>query len=78
MIEEGRRLLVFLHLHFNGNVNEILKELLEKNNCFSKKQVDEKLEEVDLNSYITLLDEDYPEEWKDGCVGLHPFVIEKN
>lgn len=78
MVEEAKRLLIFLHIEFNGDTNEILKELLEKNKCFTKEQVDKKLEEVDINAYTTYLDEDYPDDWKDGIVGHHPLVIEKN
>lgn len=77
-MEEGKRLLIFLHLYFEGDVNKILKELVEKNICFSKEEVDRKLENIRPNAYTTYFDDDYPEEWKDGTVGKYPLVIEKN
>lgn len=73
-----KRLLIYLHLHFKGDTNEILKELLERNLKFTKEEFEEKLKSVDENAYTTFFDDEYPEEWKSDVVGSHPLVIEKN
>lgn len=66
-VVDARRLLIYLHIYFNGNQTLIMKELLEKN---LKLKIDDvnayfKNNKTDESKYITIVDEDYPDNLKD-------------
>lgn len=58
---DGKKLLIFLHIFFNGNQTEIMKELLENNYHFVKKDINKffRNNKVKLRDYITILDKSY-------------------
>lgn len=66
-MKKQKKLLIYLYIYFNGNQKKIIKELLEKNEKITQKQVNDyfKNNRV-LKDYITIFDDAlYPEVLKE-------------
>ena len=65
-IERARKLLIYLHLQFDGDQAKIMLELLEKKLAVTEDFVNAYLEEnkIDTNKYVTYIDDDYPDDMK--------------
>ena len=65
-LERQRKLLIYLHLYFNGDQAKIILELLDKKLAVTEDVVNAYFEEnkIDSSNYITYLDDDYPDDMK--------------
>lgn len=73
----NKRVIIYLHNRFDGDANEVMREMLECNLKFEKGELMRELEKIDENEYITFLDDEYPIEWVCDDIGTHPLVIKK-
>lgn len=71
----ARDLLIYLHIKFDGDWNKTYSFIKTKQKL-DKEDMKKTLEGVDMDKYITLHDDDYPERFK--AEMKPPFVIERN
>ena len=73
--ERARKLLIYLHLQFDGDQAKILLELLEKKLAVTEDLVNAYFEEnkIDSSNYITYLDDDYPNDMKSELI--NPILV---
>lgn len=71
----ARKLLIFLYLKFEGNQDEIMREILEKKLGATEKVVNAYLKDnnIDCNKYCTYIDKDYPKDMQDDIE--HPILV---
>lgn len=66
-----------LALWFMSGKNwELTYEMVKYKMPMTIEKIDEVLDGIDRSAYITILDEDYPAEYKRGCK-CPPFVLER-
>lgn len=77
-MEKIKKVLIYLYEKFNGSQEAVWKELLEKKLTFnSVEEFEKELSKINVNAYITFLDDDYPEKYKSSDMSKVPLVIKK-